>query len=135
MRIILLWDRIMGQDPSSSSYILVNALTSIVPKYKILILVRRSLILSHNGLSFPWDQSYDHHYFLLKGELRSQFLLKELVLKIIITYYLLIIYNALYTIILTLWALSGLIGRINRESSAFGALLGLIGRINHETSA
>ena len=36
---------------------------------------------------------------------------------------------------LTLWALSGLISKINRESSAFGALSGLIGKINHESLA
>ena len=32
-------------------------------------------------------------------------------------------------------ALSGLIGKINCESSAFGALSGLIGKINRESSA
>ena len=42
----------MGQDLSSLFYILVNVPTSIVLKYKILILVRCSLILSYNGLSF-----------------------------------------------------------------------------------
>ena len=84
LRIILLWDWIMSQDPSSSSYILVNASTSIVLKYKILILVHRSLILSHNGLSFPWDRSCDHHYFCSKENSYHNFILKKLVLKIII---------------------------------------------------
>ena len=137
MRIILLWDWIIGQDPSSSSYILVNASTSIVPKYKILILIRRSLILSYNGLSFPWDWFCDHHYLFFKGELKSQLLLKKLVLKMIIIPIIYYLSYIMHCILLYLpWnSLIRVNQQINHESSTFSALTGLIGKINCESSA
>ena len=131
-RIILLWNRIMGQDPSSLFYILVNAPTSIVPKYKTLILVRRSLILSYNGLSFPWDWFCDHHYFCSKENSNHNSFLRNWFSR----WYIPIIYYLSYIMHYTLYlivALSGLIGKINHESSAFCALSGLIGKltVNH----
>ena len=125
----------MGQDPSSSSYILVNAPTSIVPKYKTLILVRRSLILFHNGLSFPWDRFCDHHYSCSKKNSNHNFILKKLVLKIIIIpiiYYLSYIMHC--TLLYLPWnSLIRVNRQINHESSTFGALSGLIDKltVNH----